>query len=251
MIISKGIEIIPKRDKVTIASNISGRWEDYSIDTYQGKVLKEASERFKSMIKAGQALDAEVSSLKQLLNQQPTVVAQEMKRIDFWESPPEQYVEVPAAEVNAIELLRVAGEKKKEETLPQVTEFVEKVTEALENTVEYLDDSEGPKYVIHAYINKSTGRQMYLAGWDENLDWMISAVPYACTRSKCEKLIKKAQKQIAEVNAQGRLRSRFPANIQFELVEYHDSSKDSVSYEEICRQAEALRELNRASKRSK
>ena len=66
MIIAKGLEIIPKRDKVTYASNISGKWEDYSIETYQGKVLKDAVERFKVLLKDGKPLDKEVPSLKEM-----------------------------------------------------------------------------------------------------------------------------------------------------------------------------------------
>ena len=223
MIISKGIEIIPKRDKVTIASNIMGKWEDYSIDTYEGKVLKEAAERFKTMIKAGQALDSEVISLKQMLKQQPTTVTQEMKRIDFWESPPEEYVDAPASEVTAIKLM---------DEVQQIDKTAETDTteEPLVDTIEYIDDGEGPKCIIRAYINKRTGRQMYLAGWDDNLDWMISAVPYACSRKKCEKLIKKAEKQIAAINAEQNIRRRFPKDISFEIVEYSDSRAEELTY---------------------
>ena len=240
MIISKGIEIIPKRDKVTIASNIMGKWEDYSIDTYEGKVLKEAAERFKIMIKARQSLDTEVSSLKQMLTQQPTTVTQEMKRIDFWENPLVEYVEVPAAEATALEVL---------EQLEQQTTEPDVAEEPLQDVVEYVDDGEGPKCIIHAYINKSTGRQMYLSGWDNNLDWMISAVPYACSRAKCEKLIKKAEKQIAAINAEQKIRRRFPADLSFEIVKCPDSSSEMLTYNDIVRIANEMIHSHREAKR--
>ena len=66
MIVTKGLEIIAKRDKVTYASNISGKWVDYSLETFEGKALKDAFERFKVIQKEGnQVPNAEIVALKQ------------------------------------------------------------------------------------------------------------------------------------------------------------------------------------------
>lgn len=48
MIVVKGVEIIAKRDKVTYATNVTGKWVDYSIETELGKRVKETFELVKT-----------------------------------------------------------------------------------------------------------------------------------------------------------------------------------------------------------
>ena len=82
----------------------------------------------------------------------------------------------------------------------------------------YTDKSES-KYVVLAYINKRTGKQMYLSGWDDSSDWMISTVPYETTKARCEMLVNKAMKQIEKAKEASTIRSRFPDDLKFEIVE--------------------------------
>ena len=73
-------------------------------------------------------------------------------------------------------------------------------------------------HVIKAYFNKSTGRQMYLSAWEDSLEGAISAVPYATTYERCEKIIRKANRVIEKDRAENNIRSRFPKCINFEIV---------------------------------
>lgn len=75
------------------------------------------------------------------------------------------------------------------------------------------------KYVIKAYINKSTNRQMYLSGWDDSDDWMITVVPYEASMDRCKHLISKAEKQIEEANKTSLIKKKFPDYINFEIIE--------------------------------
>ena len=75
------------------------------------------------------------------------------------------------------------------------------------------------KYVIKAYINKSTTRQMYLSGWDDSDDWMITIVPYEASMDRCKHLISKAEKQIEEANKTALIKKKFPDCINFEITE--------------------------------
>ena len=210
MILTKGIELIPKRDKVTIASNILGKWEDYSIDTYQGKVLKEAAERYKVLLKEGKQKEVadDVPSLKAMLLKSETSTVEKITTDDFWATP--------------VKLETAKNDPDVETKSTEVTSTVlddnspVEVTESEKWHIPLEDNA--PKYFIKAYTAKSTGKQMYLASWDDSTDWMISAVPFATTKERCEYLIDKATKQIEKANAESKIRSRFPKDLKFELV---------------------------------
>lgn len=73
-------------------------------------------------------------------------------------------------------------------------------------------------FVIKAFFNKSTGRQMYLSAFDDSLEGAISAVPYATTYERCEKIIRKANRTIEKDRAEKNIRSRFPKEINFEII---------------------------------
>ena len=210
MIIAKGIEIIPKRDKVTYATNISGKWENYSIDTYQGKVLKEAAERLKIMLKEGKDVSSEVPSLKQMLNQHAPEIMEEPVDIDFDNQPPEEYVDVPSAEVTVIKMTQ--------KDLFQDTTSVD----------------DGKKYVIVAGENR-IGRTLYLSGFDDAEDQMISVVPYPTSKERCERMISAQIKKEAEADKATVAVKRSRIKYQYKIVEWVDPYQKQMkeSLEEI------------------
>lgn len=208
MVLIKGVEIIPKRDKVTIASNILGKWEDYNIESYQGKLLQEAFLKLKLMLKEGKSVEEEVVALKQRLQSAP---ATDSKVKDLWSLP---VAEEPVPDVV----------EEKEEVAQKAHKYLEPDEEEVVVTIlpEAILPEGATRYVIHAYINKKTDKQMYLSSWDDSNDWMISAVPYATSKERCEMLVAKAYKQIEEANAKSLIRSRFPADLKFEIIPVKD-----------------------------
>lgn len=239
MQLGNGFELIPKRDKVTYATNILGKWEDYSIDTYQGKVLKEAAERYKALLKAGKQdeVSADVPSLKSLLMsgkiEAPVAPAEE----DFWSLPVQEEVimDVPAPFVPEMDI--VEEEKDMFEPIPLI------------NTCTFVEpeDDDGRRYVIKAYIDKRTSRQIYLSGWMDSDDWSLSVVPFAASKARCEWLIERATKMIAEAEANNKsFMRKFPAYINFELEEHIPYKQPS--HEELVAKAEAMKAANREKK---
>lgn len=221
MIIAKGLEIIPKRDKVTYASNISGKWEDYSIETYQGKVLKDAVERFKILLKEGKPLEGEVPSLKEMFNKSG-IKPVEVEPVDLWDMPVvhEPVVINEAAEVNAIELTKVLLERKKELPLQEVVI----ATDAFKNEVTSL--IEGKKYLITAGTNKS-GRQLYVSTYTDCDAWSISIVPTPMSKERALKTIERVKKELREKNNSSKSLTRKNApEIEFGLEEYIDKYAD-------------------------
>lgn len=79
---------------------------------------------------------------------------------------------------------------------------------------ETVQENNDKKFIIKAYINKRTNRQMYLSGWDDCYDFNISAVPYATTKERCEKIIKRATTKLTEEKLK-----RYPKDMKFEIVE--------------------------------
>lgn len=224
MIITKGLEIIPKRDKVTYASNISGKWEDYSIETYQGKVLKDAVERFKVLLKDGKPLDKEVPSLKEMFNKsgiEPVAV----EPLNLWDMPPvtETVVINEPAEINAIELTKVLLEKKKELPLQEV----KIATDAFKNEVTSIITSE--KYLITAGENK-IGRQLYVSVYNDCDDWTISIVPCPMSKQRAVKTVERVKKEYLEKMRNSKTITRRNApEIDFEIVPYVDMYAGDIS----------------------
>lgn len=234
MILAKGVELIPKRDKVTIATNILGKWEDYSIESPQGKILKEAAERYRVMLKEGKedAVALEVPSLKEkLLNP----VKEEA--VDFWTVPNAEC----ATEVKEVE---VVIETQDDDTCTEVVK-VEELPD-IPDTVDLSDDT---IVVVKAY--KQRDRQVYLSGWDDSDDWLLSVVPHAMAKSKAVKMISKATKQIEEANKKATIRSRFPSDLKFEIVPWIDSTQHVLTEDEIRKQAEEMIRAHRESRGKK
>ncbi len=206
MEVIKGVHIILKRDKLSYDTNVLGKWENYPANVYEGTVLRDAVARFKPLLKAGKPMEDELASLKAMLKK--SAVIDKTKEADFWSipKPEEKPVEVPPAEKTAIDLLR-----------EHLYKF-DPVKEIPKDKVDFGED-DGKRYVVTAYVNKKTDKQMYLASWDDSNDWMISAAPYATTKSRCEFLINKAQVQIDKAREASTIRSRFPDNLKFEIVE--------------------------------
>lgn len=244
----KGRHIILKRDKLSYDTNILGKWENYRIDTYQGTVLKEAVERCKILLKEGKSLESEVVSLKQQLTLVHT--SQEAVTVDLWSMPlKEEYVEVPSAEIKAVELLKVIEEKKQEEALPEVTEFIDTIKDEVMEPIDELLDSGDRKYVVHAYINRSTGKQMYLTSFDDTNKWSISVVPYTFTKGRAEKIIKRANREIEIYRQDSKLNRRYPKELKFEIIEYRDPySEYNMTYDEIVARANQIKEENKRKK---
>lgn len=231
MQLGNGVELIPKRDKVTYATNILGKWEDFSIETYQGKVLKEAAERYKLLLKAGKQaeVEADVPSLKALLLSGEVAVEEPVVEDDFWSVPAQPEVTQEAPEPFVPIVLTEANP----------TKFVQP------------DGDDGRRYVIKAKINKATGRQMYLSGWDDSDDWNISVVPYVASKAKCEYLIALAKEKI-EVAASEKKQflRKFPEEINFEIVEWIDNHRQ-LTYEEIVEAANKIKAQNAEKRGSK
>ena len=227
MVLVKGVEIIPKRDKVTFATNIFGKWEDYSIDTPQGKALKEAVERYKELIKRGaQVSESSIEALKQ----QMTVEPQPSEPVDFWAAPQVEHKKIESSVTKEPEL---------------VVESVQEAASLFDNFDTEIGDDDS-LVVIHAYVKN--GRQHYLSGWDDCSDWMLSVVPFPITRSKGKRLINKAVKQIEEANKTATIRSRFPKDLKFKMVPYVDNCTEELTPEQIRKQAEEMIAAHRASK---
>lgn len=217
MIVTKGLEIIPKRDKVTYASNITGKWEDYSIETYQGKVLKDAVERFKIMLKEGKSLENEAPSLKEMFNKSG-IKPIEAQPVDLWDMPVvhEPVVINEAAEINAIELTKVLIEKKKELPLQQVRI----ATDAFKHEVSSI--VEGKMYLILAGETK-TGRQQYINIYNDCDRWDISVVPCPITANKVSKIYKRVLSEYKDKMLKNTLLAkRGIPDIQFKIEEYVD-----------------------------
>ena len=217
MIVTKGLEIIPKRDKVTYASNITGKWEDYSIETYQGKVLKDAVERFKIMLKEGKSLENEAPSLKEMFNKSD-IKPIEVQPVDLWDMPVvhEPVVINEAAEINAIELTKVLIEKKKELPLQQVRI----ATDAFKHEVSSI--VEGKMYLILAGETK-TGRQQYINIYNDCDRWDISVVPCPITANKVSKIYKRVLSEYKDKMLKNTLLAkRGVPDIQFKIEEYVD-----------------------------
>lgn len=251
MLIAKGVEIIPKRDKVTYATNLSGKWEDYSIDTHEGKVLKDAVDRFKKMLKEGKDLSLELLSLKQQFNQHPVSDKSEMKRVNFWDdTTPVTCSQVPHIEMEKVEQPKLNEDKSLNDPLLEVVESTKEVIP--ESVADVIDDdtSEG-EYIVTAYVNKSTGRQMYLTSLDGTLRWAISSVPYVMSKDKSEKLIKKAVKEIELYRADSMWCRKYPNDIKFEIVEYIDPYSKQLTYEDIVARANQMIEENRKKKQQR
>ena len=217
MLIAKGLEIIPKRDKITYASNISGKWEDYSIETYQGKVLKDAVERFKILLKEGKPLDKEVPSLKEMFNKSG-IKPVEVEPVDLWNMPVvhEPVVINEAAEINAIELTKVILEKKKELPLQQVTV----TTEAIKKEVLKVESDK--KYLITAGENKY-GRPQYINVYTDCKDWTISVVPCSIAGDKVNKIVERVRKEYKDkLKTSSTFAKRGVPEINFEVIKYVD-----------------------------
>lgn len=225
MIIAKGLEIIPKRDKVTYASNISGKWEDYSIETYQGKVLKDAVERFKVLLKEGKSLDKEVPSLKEMFNKS-NIKPIEVEPIDLWDMPVahEPVVINEAAEINAIELTKVLLERKKELPLQEVVIATDNMLQVANEVVGIKTE----KYLITAGENKY-GRQQYVNVYDDCTDWDISVVPVPMTEARALKTLKRVQKEYVDKRANSKtITRRNLPEIEFKIVPYVDTYAEDI-----------------------
>ena len=172
--------------------------------------MKEAAERYKGMLKDGkqQEVADDVPSLKAMLLKSEISTAEKLTTDDFWATPVqlETVKTDPDSEIKSIAVTS---------SILNDTSPV-KVTESEKWHIPLEDNA--PKYFIKAYTVKSTGKQMYLASWDDSTDWMISAIPFATTKERCEYLIDKAMKQIEKANAESKIRARFPKDLKFELV---------------------------------
>ena len=80
--------------------------------------------------------------------------------------------------------------------------------------------SSSARYIIQAGVNRY-GRQMYLIGYtDRETAWDISAVPMPMPESKCNKIIKLAEKALSQLPPSKFI--KYNDNIQFEMIEYVD-----------------------------
>lgn len=170
MIIVKGVEIIPKRDKVTYATNILGKWDNFNIETPEGAAVRATFEIVKQLTKEGKLDDIakEADNLKAILL-----------------NPVEEVVEKQVI----------------------VEPLVPKVVYP-ENTffgVPFEKQKPKPKdakYVVEMDVNKS-GRMMYL-GWFDYDDLghtylQPSVVPTIGTKEKCEKMVDLHRARVASV----------------------------------------------------
>lgn len=81
------------------------------------------------------------------------------------------------------------------------------------------------KYLILAGINKYE-RQLYLTGYKDCEDWVISIVPKPTSKSKANTLIKKAEKELVDLRK--RFPRRYPEDIKFEIKEYIDPFENDI-----------------------
>lgn len=171
MLIVKGVEIIPKRDKVTYATNILGKWDNFNIETPQGAAVKATFEIVKQLTKEGKldVIPEEADKLKTfLLNPIEETVAPEVVIVK---------PVVPKVEYPENTFFGVAFEKQKPK-------------------------SKDAKYVVEMDVNKS-GRMMYL-GWFDYDDpghtyLQPSVVPTIGTKEKCAKMIDLHKARVASV----------------------------------------------------
>lgn len=271
MVIKKGIEIIPKRDKVTYATNITGKWENYSIETYQGKAVKKAAERLKILIQENNttAIDGEVTSLKSILLN--SGVEQPEVKIDFTQHKVVDLFDVPIPSKQEIETVKTTLDKIEEikksmpckevqETLEEIktTVFEEVAKKAAVPVTTFIEDPK-PKitlidntgtdegtFVIHAMKNKA-GEQMYLSSWDDApTDWCISLIPYVTSKKHCHELIDKANKMLS--NCSRASIKKLQQDITFEIVKVNSDGKKEDTYQDIVARANKLLEEARAKR---
>lgn len=191
MEIVKGKHIILKRDKLSYDTNVCGKWENYSIDTYQGTVLKEAAERYKVLLKSGFIDDKEFTSLKSKLSQVPTV--ESSKTIDLWSLPAqEEYVEVPEAEKTACEIIKQIVEDKPTPIPPVPAELPTPKTQP-----EPVKPHKGNKWVVTAGLNR-VGRQRYVSIYTDCDDLDISVVPSPVSKTKALEVLARIKKEYKE-----------------------------------------------------
>ena len=95
-----------------------------------------------------------------------------MPFVSLWDEPPKPVIKKP--EVKPIIKKDIVEEVKKIEAKPQPT------------------TTKRHKYIITAGTNRR-GRPIYLAGYDDCEDWLLSAVPYATTKTHCYRLIDSAK----------------------------------------------------------
>lgn len=191
MEIVKGKHIILKRDKLSYDTNVCGKWENYSIDTYQGTVLKEAAERYKVLLKSGFIDDKEFTSLKSKLNQAP--IAESSKTIDLWSLPEQEgYVKVTEAEKIACEIIKQISEDKPTPVSPIPAELPTPETQP-----EPVKPHKGNKWVVTAGVNR-TGRQRYVSIYVDCDDLDISVVPSPVSKTKALKVLARIKKEYKE-----------------------------------------------------
>lgn len=76
------------------------------------------------------------------------------------------------------------------------------------------------QYLITAGINKY-GRQMYLNGYvDDETAWDISAVPVPMSKSKCNQIIKQAEKDIIKISE--KFPRKYMGLTSFEIIPYEE-----------------------------
>lgn len=192
MEIVKGKHIILKRDKQSYDTNVCGKWENYSIDTYQGTVLKEAAERYKVLLKSGFIDDNEFTSLKSKLSQIPDT--QSSTIIDLWSLPDTNgYVTVPKAEEKAIEIIK---EITMDEPTPVQPAPTEQPSPEPKQEAPQVHSHKG-KWVVTAGLNR-VGRQRYVSIYTDCDDLDISVVPSPVSKTKALEVLARIKKEYKE-----------------------------------------------------
>ena len=190
MVIVKGVEIIPKRDKVTYATNILGKWDNFNIETPQGAAVKSTFEIVKQLSKEGKVdlIAIEADKLKEILL-----------------NPIEEVVEEQVTVEPVVP----------KEVYPENTFFGKPFEKQ-------KPKSKDAKYVVEMDVNKS-GRMMYL-GWFDYDDpshtyLQPSVVPTIGTKEKCEKMIDLHKARIASVGTNEKQIRKLEKTYTYNIVE--------------------------------
>lgn len=181
--------------------------------------------------------ELKVTSLKSLLNND---IDQSEMEVDFSKTRDADFVTyVPSKqEIKNVKL-----------ALDKIHETKESIKVIDNNPPESANtNSKKGRYVIHAMKNK-VGKQMYLSSWDDAPEqWCISLIPYATTKSRCYKLIEKANELLNtfSTNAIKSLQEK----IEFEIVKLPDDPEDET-YQDIVNRANKMLEESREKRNDK
>lgn len=245
MVVMKGVEIIPKRDKVTYATNVTGKWENYNISSKEGALVKFTFETVKKLIaqKNSTQAEKEVVSLKHHLLSGDLPLEEPEIKIDY--STP-KVVDLFTETFDSPLSLELV--KKVQESMPceEVKEQIEEIaSEVLEEILEPVDTSDdGNQYVVTAGKNK-IDRQLYLfVTEDDPYNWTIGIIPCPLSRPRCYELIEKAKRDL-KVKAESSKIKNITVDVPFRVEPWKPKTEAS-SEENIARGKQMLEEMRRA-----